>query len=89
MNEVILGDGTCLEAVWCGAEMGVMSMLVFGFESLRAAAEKLGNRDNTARVTFRYGEMEDCFEGYTRLFLLRYDTDSGSVLASMEREAAA
>ncbi len=87
-RKVVLNPGEneiAMEQTELGYSGGVVWLYLHGL-TLAQAFALLSDPANTGTIEFRYGEMADRFEGYTRLTGLM-DRD-GLVSASLEKEAA-
>ena len=88
-RKVILNPGAreiVLEEAELGYAGGVLWLYLRGTAMAQAFA-LLSDPANTRTIEFRYGEMADRFEGYTRLTCVM--ERDGLVSASLEKEAAA
>lgn len=87
-RKVILNPGTreiVLEEAELGYAGGVLWLYIRG-RTMAQTFALLSDAANTAIIEFRYGEMADRFEGYTRLTCVM--ERDGLVSASLEKEAA-
>lgn len=75
-----------LEEAELGYSGGVLWLYIRG-RTMPQTFALLSDTANTAIIEFRYGEMADRFEGYTRLTAIM--ERDGLVSASLEKEAAA
>lgn len=88
-RKVILNPGEH-EIVLEEAELGYAGGVLWFYlraTTMAQAFALLSDQANTRVVEFRYGEMADRFEGYTRLTCVM--ERDGLVSASLEKEAAA
>lgn len=54
----------------CGAADGSLWITLDDGTSIAAATEEFGSAENTTTILFEFGEMQEWYEGYTRLHAL-------------------
>ena len=84
-TKLILNDGTEIDEGRAGYAGGFLWLWFTGY-TLAESAGLFFDSGKTARIVFRYGEMEDVYEGYTNCVNLGIDTD-GQVSVCMKRGA--
>lgn len=67
MRTITLSNGKEFAADWCGAAGDTLNINVVGDYNSDELTAVFSDPDNTRRITFVYGEMQQAHDGYTDL----------------------
>lgn len=84
-RRLILNDVITIENGTAGASDGLLWCWFTGY-TMQEAAVIFFEPENTRKIVFQYGEMEDTYEGYTDCRVLSQDAD-GRISVCMARGA--
>jgi len=84
-RRLILNDAITIEDGTAGESQGFLWCWFTGY-TMQEAAVIFFDPENTQKIVFQYGGMEDTYEGYTECRVLSQDTD-GKISVCMARGA--
>ena len=85
-RRVILADDTTFEDSNAGSADGVLWCRIATERTFAEIAEVFTDPEKTQYIRFEYGEMDDEYEGYTRVHMIM-QTSYGFDVSLMEEEA--
>lgn len=77
-QKLILNDGTVLEGARAGLSFGFLWLWIPG-KTFWEVGDIVRDTNNTERIVFQYGEMQNVYEGYTECTRLMADDGEISV----------
>ena len=83
-TRIVLADNTVIEDGECGYSEGFLWCYFSGY-SLQDAAEMFFDKSKTERITFKYGDMRDVYEGFTNCVGFNVNSD-GRISVCLQKE---
>ena len=82
-RRIRMNDGTVWEGSECGYAQGFLWLFLHGI-GIREAGPVVLDPEATEKIVFEYGEMQDEYNGYTCVKVIRDDDDGCSVCLTRE-----
>ena len=85
---ITLNNGTVHPVTWCGASGGVLYIECTDINTLQDALDEFSDAEATAEIIYEFGsDLSETHTGYTRLFRLAQDLETGYITVTLKKEA--